>query len=107
MQYFTEQPDKWVILRITNEGISTYKLLCGWYGGYCGSDEWRLSSAIISITKDSEYIYFTNASGSVYKCHKDAEGTTSYTQSKYMYFKSIEDELVKISIRELKDYENI
>ena len=104
---YTEQPDKWVILKITHKGDVIYKLLCGWYGGYCGSDEWRLSSGIFSLTKEGDYIYFTNSSGSVYKCHKDAEGTTSYTQSKYVYFKSMETDLIKIDIMELKDYENI
>ena len=105
--YFSEQPDKWVILQITKEGLSVYRLLAGWYGGYLGSDEWRLSSAIISFTKEGGYIYFTSASGSIYKCYMEAEGTTSYTQSKYMYFKSLETDLVKINIMEFKDYENI
>ena len=105
--YFNEQPDKWVILRITNQGLPAYKLLVGWYGGYLGSDEWRLSSSILSLAKEDGFIYFTNSSGSIYKCHLSDEGTTSYTQSKFDYFKSLETNEVKINIMELKDYENI
>lgn len=103
--YFTEQPDKWVILRITHEGTSIYKLLAGWYGGYLGSDEWRLSSGIISVVEEQYCYDFTNESGSVYRCYKNAEGMSSYTSSIYARWKQADSVVgIKIEIIESKNY---
>lgn len=71
-QYYN--PDKWVIVGI--EG--NYKVLGGWSGGYLDGDSWRLSSGLVKIEEDSEnsdYYLMHNHSGSIYKCHKNAEGT--------------------------------
>ena len=102
--YYTEAPDKWVILKITNKGESVYKLLAGWYGGYAGSDEWRISSGIVSYEEVNDCVYFTNTSGSVYRCSLGSEGTTGYTQSKLDYLKSQQTDDLKIETIMLKNY---
>ena len=72
----TEEPERWVILKILNNG---YQVFGTWAGGYLGSDRWKISSGIAKTEQDEEYYYFTGFSGSCYKCHKKGYGTaTSY-----------------------------
>jgi hypothetical protein len=68
-------PDNWVILKIEtqNETIETYyKVLGGWSGGYLDGDSWRMNSGIVSHERDGDYWLFHGHSGSVYRCHVDA-----------------------------------
>jgi hypothetical protein len=64
-------PDRWVIV---GDG-ENFKVLGGWSGGYLDGDSWRLSSGLERIEEDDDFYYMHNYSGSVYKCHKKAEGT--------------------------------
>ena len=56
-----ETPDKWVVLKIEHEGNIIYKVFASWYGGYLGSDSWKLNSGIkdIEIPLEDTYIYRT------------------------------------------------
>jgi len=77
------KPDRWVVVKANFEGSEYYKILGSWYGGYGGSDSWKLSSGILSAKFDQHrgrYI-FPQVSKSVYLCHKDTYGTSGYTQS--------------------------
>ncbi len=74
-------PDKWVLLEIKQGDSTIQKVLGGWSGGYLDSDNWRVSSGVVKTEKDGDYILFHNHSGSVYKCHKDSEGTTALSGS--------------------------
>ena len=76
-------PDKWVILEFTSEKHGTFKkILSSWFGGYLGGDSWNLSSPIINFdTKDSYYEIKTESS--IYVCHKNNYGMSSYTSSVY------------------------
>ena len=74
-------PDRWVIGEIKSETDTVRKILSSWYGGYAGSDEWRLSSGITEIRDKVEYYEIENESGSVYFCYKNAVGMSSYTAS--------------------------
>lgn len=65
-------PDRWVLI----ETRLTFKVLAGFSGGYLDSDYWKLSSGVVDIEVDGDYYLFKNHSGSVYKCHKKAEGFT-------------------------------
>lgn len=76
MKVYSETPDRWVILKIS-DGV--YKVLAGWYGGYLHGDSWRLNSGIVKVEEDGDYYLFHGKSGSTYKCHKDAKGFTGYT----------------------------
>ena len=79
-------PDVWIVVQITNKkaGLRIHKILAGWYGGFAGSDSWRLNSGITEVKKDpeNENVYQVyGGSGSVYYCHKNVERTSMLTQS--------------------------
>lgn len=85
-------PDVWTVVQIKNKdtGKRLYKLLAGWYGGFTGSDSWRLNSGITKIQKspDNENVYQVYGfSGSLYSCHKNAEGTSVLTDSIFLQLK--------------------
>ena len=76
-------PDRWMILELS-KGNETYKkVFSGNYGGYLGSDTWKLSSAIESIKEDAEGCEILCQSGSFYMCHKNAYGMSGYMTSIY------------------------
>ena len=72
-------PDKWVVVKITGPNASPiHKVFACWYGGYAGSDSWKLNSGITKATLEGYVYSFEGSSGSVYQCHKDVYGTNSY-----------------------------
>ena len=99
----TYTPDRWVMLKFSSEEHGdVYKVLASWYGGYAGSDSWKLSSGVVSIkagvkyhnqkhwddkleqeleVKDVAYHYYDmlQSSGSTYRCYKDSYGMSGYT----------------------------
>lgn len=78
------RPDCWVIIELTGSAIKDgplRKVLGGWYGGYLGADEWRMSSGIEKIVDADTHWEIHNHSGSIYYCHKDAERLTGLTGS--------------------------
>jgi hypothetical protein len=89
----TYTPDRWVKVRITNsEGVSHERILASWYGGFAGSDSWKLSSGIESVDETDTYYDFHNASGSIYRCYKNSFGTSSYSHSVFLsYAKGLEE----------------
>jgi len=72
-------PDKWVMLEFIRDG-EPYgkKVFGGWYGGYLGSDSWKLSSGVVGIEDRDDYWEVTNHSGSIYKCYKNRIGMSVY-----------------------------
>ena len=81
-------PDRWVLVEFTvvETGESITKVFAGWYGGYAGSDSWKLSSGVVNTEDRDDYFEFTNHSGSVYKCYKNAQGMGSYMSIVYNSF---------------------
>ena len=78
----TETPDRWVVLKLKNEGTTIYKVFGSWAGGYLDGDRWKANSGIVSVEEDDDYYYFIGYTGSCYKCHKKGYGVvTSYSQS--------------------------
>jgi hypothetical protein len=74
-------PDRWVVVKISGyEDRSTpvYKVFACWYGGYAGSDSWKLNSGITKATLEGFVYSFEGSSGSVYECHKDNYGYNMY-----------------------------
>jgi len=76
-------PDVWVIVKITpvNEA-PIYKILAGWYGGFAGSNSWKLSSGITSVEQDPDFPeqqHYRQSSGSTYITHKGNYGFSSLT----------------------------
>lgn len=83
----TYYPDKWVLVEFDSpqHGKIT-KVMSSNYGGYLGGDSWKLSSGINKIVVNKENYEFTNDSGSVYICHKNTYGMSSYAMSVYSNF---------------------
>jgi hypothetical protein len=71
-------PDRWLVLRIHTTKEILYRVFATWYGGYGGSDSWKLNSGIVRATLVDDRWEFDGSSGSVYSCHKDAYGTNGY-----------------------------
>lgn len=69
-------PDRWVMLKITNGEKAVYKVMGGWYGGYAGSDSWRINSGVSKVELVNDTYKFFGHSGSVYTCHKGRYGMT-------------------------------
>ena len=75
-------PDKWVVVKITSDkNPQIHKVFACWYGGYAGSDSWKLNSGITKATLDGYVYSFEGSSGSVYNCHCDSYGTNMYGSS--------------------------
>ena len=72
-------PDCWVVIELDYEGVKTQKILSSWYGGWAGSDSWRLSSGVTGVEELGDSFVFKNESGSVYTCYKRRYGVSSYT----------------------------
>lgn len=75
------QPDKWVVVKISgykDHPKPVYKVFACWYGGYAGSDSWKLNSGITKVTLEGYTYSFEGYSGSVYECHIDSYGTNFY-----------------------------
>jgi hypothetical protein len=75
-----ETPDKWVVVKIENAGSILYKVFASWYGGYLGSDSWKINSGIVSVDEDENCFKFYGHSGSCYRCYKNTYGTSMYSQ---------------------------
>ena len=72
-------PDKWVVVKITgNTHPPIHKVFACWYGGWAGSDSWKLNSGITKATLEGYVYSFEGSSGSVYECHSDCYGTNFY-----------------------------
>ena len=54
------------------------KIFACWYGGYAGSDSWKLNSGVTRVSKTGYVYSFEGSSGSVYECHEDTYGTNMY-----------------------------
>jgi hypothetical protein len=63
-------PDTWVVLEFDAPELKTplCKVFAGWYGGFAGSDSWRLNSGIVSVRRNGDWFEFDGYSGSTYHC---------------------------------------
>jgi hypothetical protein len=77
------KPDVWQVIKIHAPNEVIYKLFATWYGGYAGSDEWKLNSGITAVRKKGEVLEFEGYSGSVYIVPDDVScyRTNLYTGS--------------------------
>jgi hypothetical protein len=94
----TYHPDRWVILEITSDNETNRKVFSGNYGGYAGSDTWKLSSVIESIKEDDEGYEILCMSGSTYMCHKQAYGMSGYMISMLNYWEEKAEGKLKLSL---------
>ena len=77
----TYTPDVWVVLEFFGTAVpKTYqRVLAGWYGGFVGSDSWKLSSGVTEILDRGKCWEIHNRSGSVYVCYKSCERFSGLT----------------------------
>jgi len=66
-------PDVWVVLEFDHPDLETplRKVFAGWYGGYTGSNSWKLNSGITTTRKVEDWFEFDGYSGSTYRCHNN------------------------------------
>ena len=70
-------PDSWVILKITENEETRYKVLCGWsVRPFVDNDSWRVDSRITGVEKHAYLYGFYGSPDSVYWCHKGSYGLT-------------------------------
>ena len=67
----TYTPDVWVVLEFDAPQLEQplRKVFAGWYGGFAGSDSWKLNSGITETRRDGDWFEFDGYSGSTYHCH--------------------------------------
>ena len=68
-------PDRWLIMDFA--GIEK-KVFGVWMGGYLDGDSWKANSGITKCEVEGDYVLFHGKSGSIYKCRKNAYGTSEY-----------------------------
>ena len=71
-------PDRWLVVKITTNDETLYKVFASWYGGYAGSDSWKMNSGITEVISTDDYYDFHGWSGSVYRCYKNCYGANTY-----------------------------
>lgn len=86
----TYYPDKWAIIKIvvkeTNETL--YKVMGSWYGGFAGSNSWKINSGIDKIDKIDGCFHYHGYSGSTYVCHESSYGMSMYTEGVYHSYRT-------------------
>lgn len=63
----THRPDLWQLIQFCSTDTPTYHILASWWGGYAGSDSWRLSTEIQLIEDCQDHWLVTTRSGSQYQ----------------------------------------
>lgn len=80
----TYTPDEWVLIEIKPKDSASFeKILACWYGGFAGSNSWKLSSGNLEAYIEGGFIVFPQESGSIYKCSKDTQRMGGYLSSVY------------------------
>lgn len=71
-------PDRWVVLEFVTPHETIRKVFAGWYGGFTGSDSWKLNSGIENTHMVDGVYAFEGYSGSTYYCHPHGYGMSGY-----------------------------
>lgn len=79
------RPDVWVMVEISGTKVPEpyRRILAGWYGGYAGSNSWKLSSGVEDMIDRGTHWEIPNTSGSVYLCGKENERFSGLTAGIY------------------------
>lgn len=97
-------PDVWVVVELSGSEVRVpnncyHRILAGWYGGFAGSDSWKLNSGVERIVEYEHEYEVHGSSGSIYYCDKRNERTNRYTQSIFEGF--AKDSSDEISIKQV------
>lgn len=101
-----EFPDKWIVVKVEkldNSENAHYRIFASYYGGFAGSNSWRLNSGIKSVEVENDFFLFHGHSGSLYKCHKDCYGTSGYSNS---VLQNMKETYKTISLTEMESNTN-
>ena len=71
-------PDRWLMVRLTNDEKIHYRIFATWSGGYLDGDSWKLNSGVVFITETVDRYSFGGSSGSQYVCRKNSYGSSGY-----------------------------
>lgn len=83
----TYTPDCWELLRITTtDGEVIDKVIAGWYGGFAGSNSWKISSGIESVIEHDDHYEMPQSSGSTYLCGKGTRRMSGLMTMIYLNF---------------------
>lgn len=74
----TYTPDRWLVVSITENTKTHYRVFGSWGGGYLNGDSWKLNSGITKATFVDGVYHFEGSSGSVYECRETSYGSTGY-----------------------------
>lgn len=99
-------PHNWVVLKISVDGNTLYKVLAGWSGGYLDGDYWRMNSGITRVVEQDDYWEFYGYSGSCYKCIKGTYRLSMGTSPPYEQLKGKYSDAVKLMDKDT-DWNNI
>lgn len=72
------RPERWLMVRLSNDGKIHYRIFAVWFGGYLNGDSWQLNSGVVSLTETEKEYSFRGTSGSLYVCHKNCYGSSGY-----------------------------
>jgi|APFre7841882654_1041346.scaffolds.fasta_scaffold08237_4 hypothetical protein len=72
-------PDRWVVLEITQNQKSIRRVLAGWRDKFLGASNYRLSSPVVKVLDMDKYYRVVTKTGNVYCCHKECEGMNVIT----------------------------
>lgn len=93
-------PDVWVVLEFTTPKEVLRKVFAGWYGGFAGSNSWKLNSGITEVRHDSEGFYeFDGYSGSTYRCHENNYNMSGLMEGILAHWRKQADERGDTTIR--------
>lgn len=74
----TYNPSRWMVVSITHDSKTHYRVFGTWSGGYLHGDSWKLNSGITKATLIDGAYHFEGSSGSVYICRETSYGSTAY-----------------------------
>lgn len=97
-------PDAWAIVEVTVDDQTFRKVLGSWYGGYLGSDSWKMSSSIVEVVELPNAFEFHNESGSIYVGYKNCYGVSSYAMSVFSGLQKQAEEAGNIKLELLKEF---
>jgi len=86
----TYTPDRWVLLEVKTPEETIIKILAAWYGGFAGSNSWKINSGIESVKIEDGGYDAMGYSGSNYILSKGSYGTSMLSGSVYA---QLEDQL--------------
>lgn len=94
-------PDVWVVLEFDAPELEqpVRKVFAGWYGGFAGSNSWKLNSGITEVRKTEDWYEFDGYSGSTYRCHANNYHMSSLMQGVLSKWLKQADERGDVQIR--------